>query len=378
MFYPLDFRFKFTRGRRSALILPVVLLGMSFGQTHDAETKEAVPVQFVNMFSADGDVNGNRTPCQHLRDTIRPSAAGTAITGERQSMCDQVLDVVAGKDAAAIARLRKPIAAAKLVVDSSQRVLITEPTTRTVHILDFVNRKFLRIDGARGDRMGVPYGIAVDADNSIYVTDLKRGRIAVYNANGKFMKYIGDSKGENLFENPRSIAIDRATGRIYVADSKRNFIVILDHDGKILAQIGKRGGGNGPAEFKDPVEVAVYENEVFVLDQQNVRIQVLDLDGHFRRQFHLRGGAASDANGMAFDSQGRLFILALNWIEVFSREGQLLFRFGRNGDQPGEFQSPKGVCADSRNRVYIADTGNLRIQVFQVTDQPASKTEAAR
>ncbi len=378
MFYPLDLRFKFSRCERNALLLSLVLVGMSFGQSRAAETKEGAPVKFVNMFSADGDVNGPRTPCQHLRDVVRPSAAGTAISGERQSACDQVLDVVAGKDNAELALMKKPIAAVKLVVDSNQRVLITEPTTRTVHILDFEKRKYTRIDGVKGDRMRVPYGIAVDADNSIYVTDLKRGRIAVYNADGKFRGYIGDIKGENLFENPRSIAIDRATGRIYVADSKRNFIVILDHGGKILAQIGKRGGGDGPAEFKEPNEIAIYQNEVFVLDQQNGRVQVLDLDGHFREQLHLRGGAASDASGMAFDSQGRLFIPALNWVEVFSREGQLLFRFGQNGTQPGEFQAPKGICTDSKDRVYVTDTGNLRIQVFQVTDQPRSKTESAQ
>lgn len=377
MFYPLDLRFKFTRCGRSALLL--VLLGMSFGQSRAAETKEGTPVKFVYMFSADGDVNGPRTPCEHLRDAVRPSAAGTSISGERQSVCDQVLNVVAGKDEDPDrARIRTPIAAAKLVVDSNQRVLITEPTTGMVHILDFEKRRYSRIDGAKGDRMSVPYGIAVDADNNIYVTDLKRGRIAVYNADGKFKGYIGNIKGENLFENPRSIAIDRATGRIYVADSKRNFVIILDHGGKILAQIGKRGGGVDPAEFKGPTEITVYQNEVFVLDQQNGRVQVLDLDGKFRRQLHLRGGAASDASGMAVDSQGRLFIPVLNWVEVFGREGQLLFRFGQNGNHPGEFQAPKGICTDSKDRVYVTDTGNFRIQVFQVTDQPTSKTDAAQ
>ena len=376
MSHHLAFQFQATRCVRSILIL--VLLGASFAQTRDAEPKEGAPVQFVGMFSADGDVNGNRTPCQHLRDVIRPSAVGTGITGEPKSACDEVLDFVAGKNEAALARMRKPIVAVKVVVDSNQRVLITEPTERTVHILDFPNRKYSQIDGTRGDRMGLPYSIAVDADNNIYVTDLKHGRIAVYNADGKFIRYMGEFKGENLFENPRSIAIDRATGRIYVADSKRNYVVILNHDGKILAQIGRRGGGNGLAEFKNPIEIAVYKNEVFVLDQENVRVQVLDLDGNFRRQFHLRGGSANDANGMAFDSQGRLFIAALNWVEVFSPEGQLLFRFGRNGDQPGEFQTPKGICTDSRDRVYVTDTGNRRVQVFQVTDQPSSKAEAAR
>ncbi len=372
---PLAFQFKFARCRRSALVLPLVLVGMSFGQTHSTEKKEDAPVRFVSMFSADGDVNGNRTPCQHLRDMVVP---GKNVNKERSALCDQVLNVVAGKSDGLPVDITSPIRGGRVAVDSNFRVLITEPTTRIVHVLDFAHRKYLRIDGEKGDRMSYPYGIAVDADNNIYITDLKRGRIAVYNASGKFKRYIGTFKDEGLYEDPRSIAIDRETGRIYLADTKRNFVLILDANGKTVAQIGKRGGGDGPAEFKQPMEVALYERELFVLDRQNFRIQVLDLDGKFRREFHLGGAGTSEAQGMAFDSQGRIFVPTVNWVEVFNRQGQLLFRFGELGEKPGEFQEPKGVCTDSKERLYVLDSGNRRIQVFQVTDQPASKTEASR
>ncbi len=373
-----DFRFKFTRFGCRVLILPWVLIGASFAQTPDAGMKEHAPIHFVSMFSADIDVNGSRrTPCQHFRDVLHPSETGPGLTAERSTKCDQALNIVAGNANPSDADNTKPIMGAKFVVDNRLRVLITEPTTQRVHILDFANRKYSHIDVTRGDRMSFPYAIAVDAENSIYITDLKRGRIAIYTAEGKFIKYIGDFKGEGLFENPRSIAIDRASGRIYLADTTRNFILILDHDGKTLAQIGKRGGGNGPAQFNEPTEIAVYENEVFVLDRQNARIQVLNPDGNFRRQFKLAGAGARDANGMAFDSQGRLFVPGLNWVEVFNRQGQLLFRFGQSGDQPGEFQMPQDVCADSKDRLYVMDSGNRRIQVFQLKNQP-TKTEAAR
>jgi tripartite motif-containing protein 2/3 len=63
----------------------------------------------------------------------------------------------------------------------------------------------------------------------------------------------------------------------------------------------------------------------------------------------------------------------LNWIEVFNREGHLLFRFGQSGTQPGEFHAPKGICTDSKDRLYVMDSGNLRVQVFQIASQPAAK-----
>ena len=368
-------RSRFTLLGRSALILSLAFFGASARQLCTAQ--ENLSLQFVTAFSTDADVNQFRTPCQHLRDIVHPSANHPG--EERPAVCDSVLNVVAGKTDRTPPAAHLPIKAGKLAVDSNQRVVITEPETRIVHVLDFANRKYLRIDVARGNRMGSPFVVAVDAGNNIYVTDMERGRIAVYNPDGKFLKYIGKFKDEGLFQAPRAIAIDRASGRIYLADTARNFILILDLNGKVLAQVGKRGGGEGPAEFKQPTDIAIYGSEVFVLDRANSRVQVLDLDGKFRRQFKL-SGAGAEGNGIAFDSQGRMFVTAVQWIEAFNQEGKLLFRFGQAGEKQGEFQDPKGICTDSKDRVYVVDSGNHRIQVFQTTDHPKSnsKIEAAR
>ena len=373
-----DLRICFARRRFSALLLSLVFLGAAFGQAGSGGTKQDSPVQFVSSFSSGTDVSGDRTPCQRLRDRVNPSASSGDITREHPAVCDEILDIVAGKANSTARDAISPIRAERVVVDSNLRVLITEATTKSVHILDFANRKYLRIDGAKGDRMRFPYAIAVDAANNIYVTDLFHGRIAVFDPDGKFKRYIGDFKGEGLFERPRAIAIDRAAGRIYLADATRNFVIILNLDGKILAQIGKRGGGDGPAEFMEPTEIALYGSEVYVLDKRNYRIEVLDLEGHFQRQFRLGGSGITDAHGMAFDAQGRLFVPALHWVEVFNREGELLFRFGQLGDQPGEFQMPWGISTDSKDRVYVMDNGNRRIQVFQVADQASPNAAVLR
>jgi hypothetical protein len=65
-------------------------------------------------------------------------------------------------------------------------------------------------------------------------------------------------------------------------------------------------------------------------------------------------------------------------VEAFDREGNLLFRFGKIGNQKGEFQRPSSISRDARDRLYIVDSGNHRIQVFDAKDHPAPDTEASR
>ena len=51
-------------------------------------------------------------------------------------------------------------------------------------------------------------------------------------------------------------------------------------------------------------------------------------------------------------------------VKVFDKNGSFLFRFGSKGSKNGYFNSPLGICMDAQNRIYIADSGNHRVQVF--------------
>jgi len=44
---------------------------------------------------------------------------------------------------------------------------------------------------------------------------------------------------------------------------------------------------------------------------------------------------------------------------------------GSVGSGPGEFFLPAGLFIDKRNRVYVVDQGNARVQVFQYLRAPA-------
>jgi NHL repeat len=57
-------------------------------------------------------------------------------------------------------------------------------------------------------------------------------------------------------------------------------------------------------------------------------------------------------------------------VQVFDREGQLLYYFGQSGDALGEFNLPSGLFIDRNNEIFVVDSLNRRVQVFHYFAQP--------
>lgn len=49
--------------------------------------------------------------------------------------------------------------------------------------------------------------------------------------------------------------------------------------------------------------------------------------------------------------------------QVFTLEGELVLKFGSNGEGNGQFNAPTGVAVDINGNIIVADWGNSRIQV---------------
>jgi hypothetical protein len=51
-------------------------------------------------------------------------------------------------------------------------------------------------------------------------------------------------------------------------------------------------------------------------------------------------------------------------VQIFDVGKRLLLFFGGEGHGPGQFWLPAGICIDAHNRIWIADTYNRRVCVF--------------
>ena len=51
-------------------------------------------------------------------------------------------------------------------------------------------------------------------------------------------------------------------------------------------------------------------------------------------------------------------------IVKFDKNGKYIKEWGKQGSGPGEFNIPHSLAMDSKGRLFVADRGNVRLQIF--------------
>ena len=209
-----------------------------------------------------------------------------------------------------------------------------------------------------------PLSIAINHKGEIVVSERHIGYISTHTPSGKKTRMI-DLEGLTLF----GLTLDREDN-IIVGENTNNSIRKYSPEGHLLASVGTKG--TGPLEFHDPRDIAINtrNNQFYVVDRFNHRIQVLTPGLKFLATFGEEGageGQLDSPYGVTCDSAGNVYVADYcnHRIQVFTAEGKFLRMFGKRGEGRGELNYPVGIALDPSSKyVYVSEKNNHRISAF--------------
>jgi|APLak6261658528_1056013.scaffolds.fasta_scaffold00554_1 sugar lactone lactonase YvrE len=217
-------------------------------------------------------------------------------------------------------------------------ILVADTGNHRIQAIDVVggggNSFVFGQQGNGNGQFQTPQGVTVNDNGEIFIADTGNHRIQVFNqiaddvATG-FERLFPEPQHGYTLNNPRGLGRD-AENRIYIADAGDQRVYVVNASGFLLGSIGMPGNGKG--ELLEPIDVAVmpaqapFPGRVYVLDRNRNLINVY---------------------------------------APFDDGGAYLFAFGSSGSATGQFSSAGGIAIDGSGHIYVADSGNQRVQVFE-------------
>lgn len=222
--------------------------------------------------------------------------------------------------------------------------------------LDFLAGK----DSMETEAIKKPYGVAIQGGR-IYVVDTRGGGYAIFDLEKRRFKIVQGAGGGKL-QKPINITIE-ADGTKYVTDTGRDQVIVFDNNDNYLRAYGEND------QFK-PGDVAVYGDRLYISDLKHHVVQVLDKESGKRLfQFGKAGSKEGEfvyPTNLAIGHDRHVYVADTGnfRIEKFTLDGKFVRSFGAIGAGFGQFARPKGVTLDQDGRLYVVDAAFQNIQVL--------------
>jgi len=252
-----------------------------------------------------------------------------------------------------------------------------------LYVTDVVNNRLVIYD-QKGDfsrilpGLNKPISVAADGSGRIFIGNKGRKNVEVYDTGLNFLRKLGSGDGE--FTHPDAIAIDSA-GQIYVADGKADKIKVYNPDGSFSFAFGTSGSGDGQFHFPTAITIDNSVEEIIISDLEIVqdwsgpyegaRIQVFGMNGSFKRSFGVFGlgdGMLFRPMGVAVDKDHRIYVSDSyqHVVQVFDNSGSFL---GTVYDLDNPMRTPLGIALGASNRLFTTSLIASKVDVYNITSE---------
>lgn len=234
---------------------------------------------------------------------------------------------------------------------SKDRIYIMDRLYKKMVVLDLAEKGLSFIKDRGAGSLGNPSGIWVSDDDLKYVTDMQRKQVVVYDKDNKFSRTYGSSQ---VFEKPVDVAV--YDNRVYVIDMEKDQLVIMEKEtGEVIRAVEDN------ANFFNPSHVTVGPSgNVFVNDAFNFVVKKFSPDGELLDTIGFHGdqiGGFARPKGLAVDKNSILYAVdaAFENVQMFDDQGRLLLFFGGAGRGPGKMFLPTGIALDYQNVSHFSE-----------------------
>ena len=192
------------------------------------------------------------------------------------------------------------------------------------------------------------FELTQDLDCNLYVTNVEDHQLIKLNSAGRVIKVVGQlGQGKAEFNFPNGLRV-RKNDELYVCDCRNNRVQVFDLDLNFKRSLGKKGTGKG--QFNHPLDVNFdLTGNIYVTETNNHRIQVFSPNSE--RHIHTIQGDATFQPVSLFTHGNHMYVTdsghhEVRVIDTESREFILKFGYG-------DLRSPEGITIDKDGFVYV-------------------------